>query len=150
MRPWRRRKVQLIEAGFRSVLKNQNCEERDKWGSQQDVCGWSSWHEVLAFMFIFGYIFLSLLMQISGLGSNPMVQDPKFPKVSTGFWLGRGRSLWPLGSSKSRTGGVGPCALTGRQEAACLGTAVLQSYLCTQAHWRAPGVPVCPQNLTGT
>ena len=44
------------------------------------MCGWSSWHEVLAFMFIFGCIFLSPLMQISGLGSNPTVQAPKLPK----------------------------------------------------------------------
>lgn len=58
---------------------------RVKTTSQQDVCGWSSWHEILAFMFIFGCIFLSPLMQISGLGSNPTVQAPKLPKVSTDF-----------------------------------------------------------------
>lgn len=81
----RRREVQLIGAGFRSLRKNQSCEERGQGGSQQDVCGWSSWHEVLAFMFIFGCIFLSLLMQISGLGCNPTGQDPTLPEVSTVF-----------------------------------------------------------------
>lgn len=64
---------------------------------------WSSWHEVLAFMFIFGCIFLSPLMQISGLGSNPTVQVPKLPKVSRSFWLGRIQAPCLQGSEVPQT-----------------------------------------------
>jgi hypothetical protein len=88
-RPWCWFKIQVLRAGFHLVSKNQSCEGRDKRDSQQDVCGWSSWHEILAFMFIFGCIFLSPLMQISGLGSNPTVHAPELPKVSPVFCLGR-------------------------------------------------------------
>lgn len=93
MRPWHRHEIQVIGTGFRLVEKNQNCEERGKRTSQQDVCGWSSWHEVLTFMFIFGCIFLSPLMQISGLGSNPTGLAPKLQKVRQASNLGESRSL---------------------------------------------------------
>lgn len=44
-------------------------------------------------MFIFGCIFLGPLMQISGLGSNPTVENSELPRVSTGLCLRRSRVL---------------------------------------------------------
>lgn len=102
-------------------FKSRRTVSRGGRTSQQDVCGWSSWHEVLAFMFIFGCIFLSPLMQISGLGSNPTVQTPKLPKSQYRplTWEKAGHLAFRLWLILSWGWGR-PCIVTGRPGAAYL------------------------------